>query len=218
MKTLLKKEMSFSASILTYIFIAAALMTFIPGYPILCGSFFFCLGMFYTFQSGREGNDVLFTALLPVKKGDVVRARYVFVCMMEMIMFALTAVITVIRMLFLSEAKAYVTNPLMNANLMSLGFELLIFASFNVFMVGGFWKTAYKIGVPFLKSIIVTFVIIGIAETLHHLPGCSALNTGTGMLTIQLSILLASVIIYVVTTIISCRKSVENFEKIDLTL
>ena len=218
MKTLLKKEMTFSANILTYIFIAAALMTFLPGYPILCGSFFVTLGIFYTFQSAREGNDVLFTALLPVKKGDVVKARYLFSVMIEMLAFIVTAIVTVVRMTVLANANAYLNNALMNANLMSLGFTLLIFAAFNCVFIGGFWKDAYKVGVPFLTSVIISMLIIGIGESLHFFPGLKALNTPFGMLQIQLSILGASVIIYIVATIISCRNSVRSFERIDLTL
>ncbi|MCQ2494912.1 MAG: ABC-2 transporter permease [Lachnospiraceae bacterium] len=218
MKTLLKKEFTFSANILTYIFIAAALMTFIPGYPILCGPFFVCMGIFYTFQSAREGNDILFSSLLPVKKGDVVRARYIFSVIIEAIAFAVIVAVTFIRMFLISDAAPYVNNALMNANLMSLGFALLIFAAFNMFFIGGFWKDAYKIGKPFLVSCIVTFLILGVGETLHHLPGLMALNTPMGMLEIQLPILIASVIIYIVTTIISCDMSVKSFERIDLTL
>jgi len=217
-KTLLIKEMKFSANTLSYIFILASLMAFIPGYPILCGAFFVSMGIFYTFQSAREGNDVLFTSLLPVKKGDVVRARYIFSVMIEMIAFIIMSVITAVRMTVLSAATPYVMNPMMNANIMFLGFALLVFAAFNLFFIGGFWKDAYKIGKPFLISCIATFIIIGIGETLHHIPGLEALNTPLGMLEIQLSILGVSAIIYVVATLLSCRASVQSFEKIDLTL
>lgn len=218
MKTLLLKEFKFSANILTYFFIAASLMAFLPGYPILCGAFFVTMGIFYTFQSSREGNDILYASLLPVKKGDVVRVRYIFTVCIEMIAFVIMTAIAIVRMIFLSDAKVYATNALMNANLMFLGFCLLIFSAFNVFFVGGFWKDAYKIGKPFLASTVATFIILGAGESLHFFPGMSELNTAFGMLEIQLPILAASVIIYVVSTIISCKMSVRSFERIDLTL
>lgn len=68
MKNLLTKELRLTATILSYLFILFAVMTLIPGYPILVGAFFICLGIFYSFQLGRENNDILFTVLLPVKK------------------------------------------------------------------------------------------------------------------------------------------------------
>ena len=75
---LLRKEIKLAASPLSYLFIGFGLMAFIPGYPILVGSFFVCLGLFQSFQAAREANDILYTVLLPVAKGDVVRAKYAF--------------------------------------------------------------------------------------------------------------------------------------------
>ena len=59
MRNLLIKELKLSTMVLTYIFLVFALMTFIPGYPILCGAFFFCLGIFQSYQTSRENNDIL---------------------------------------------------------------------------------------------------------------------------------------------------------------
>lgn len=44
MKQLLRKEFRLATPVITWLFIGFALMTFIPGYPILCGAFFVCLG------------------------------------------------------------------------------------------------------------------------------------------------------------------------------
>lgn len=46
MKYILKKEMTVSASLLSYLFILFGFMFFVPGYPILCGVFFVTLGIF----------------------------------------------------------------------------------------------------------------------------------------------------------------------------
>lgn len=218
MKTLLKKEFEFTAISLTYIFIAFSLMAFFPGYPILCGPFFVCLGIFYTFQIAREGNDVLYTILLPVKKRDVVKARYLFVVAIQMIAFSIITVITIIRMLLLAEAKAYATNPLMNANLFYLGATLLVFACFNIFFCGGYWKDAYKIGMPLLKAAVMIFVIIFVAEAMHHFPSMAELNIAFGCMKVQIVSLFAGIVVYVIGTIYSCKKSMNNFERIDLSL
>ena len=65
---LLRKEIQLAASPLSYFFIGFGLMAFVPGYPILVGSFFVCLGLFQSFQTAREANDLTYTALLPVAK------------------------------------------------------------------------------------------------------------------------------------------------------
>lgn len=216
MSKILKKEFFFTALPISYIFILFAFITFLPGYPILCGSFFLTLGIFYTFQNAREGNDVLFTALLPVKKSDVVKARFIFVVTVEAVYFIITSVITLIRCTALKESEAYLTNPLMNANILFLGFTLLIFAMFNLIFLKGFWKDAYRLGVPFVLSVTASFLVIGTGEALHHFPGLSELNSPSGMLPVQISFFFLSLIIYIIATVVSCKKSIQTFKKVEL--
>ena len=217
MKNLLTKELRLSAIPLTYIFLTFALMTFIPGYPILCGAFFFCLGVFQSYQNSREANDILYSVLLPVSKRDVVKGKYLAAVVLQMVAFLLCAACTIVRMVLLSDAAVYKANALMAANLVYLAFVLLIFAAFNFFFIGGFFKTSYGVGKPFIVFIVVNFVVIGIAEALHHLPGLGWTNVlGFSNTGVQLMILAAAVIIYAAATIISCQISQNRFEKIDL--
>ena len=217
MSAFLKKELRLSASVLSYIFIAFALMTMIPGYPVLCGVFFVTLGIFQTFQSAREANDIVYSALLPVAKRDVVKGRYKFVVFIELCSFAVMAVLTLVRMTVLADAQPYRNNALMNANPFFLGMALFIFGLFNVIFVGGFFKTAYKFGKPFVVYIIAAFIALGIAEALHHFPGLEALNAfGFDHIALQMSLLLGGALLYAVMTALSCKKACADFEKIDL--
>jgi hypothetical protein len=217
MNALLKKEMRLSALLLTYLFIGFAFMTMLPGYPILCGVFFINLGIFQSFQSAREANDIVFSALLPVAKRDVVRGKYQFSVMIELCGFALMAILTLVRMTALSDAALYRRNALMNANPFYLGCALVIFGVFNLIFLGGFFRTAYSLGKPFITYIIVNFLLIGIAEALHHFPGMEALNAfGFDHIGLQLTTLLAGIIIFILLTLISYNKSCDNFDKIDL--
>jgi len=217
MKNLLIKELRLSTIPLAYIFLTFALMTFIPGYPILCGAFFFCLGIFQSYQSSREANDILYSVLLPASKRDVVKGKYLTAAILQMVMFALCAICTIIRMVFMSDTDVYETNALMAANLVYLAFVLMIFASFNIIFIGGFFKTAYGVGKPFILFIIVNFVIIAIAEALHHLPGLAWANTlDFSYAGGQLAILVIGIAIYTAVTIFSCKISQNRFESIDL--
>ena len=217
MNALLKKEMLLSALLLTYLFIGFAFMTMLPGYPVLCSVFFINLGLFQSFQSAREANDIVFSALLPVAKRDVVRGKYQFSVMIELCGFALMAVLTLVRMTALSDAAVYRQNALMNANPFFLGCALVIFGVFNLIFIGGFFRTAYSLGKPFITYIIVNFLLIGIAEALHHFPGMEALNAfGFDHIGLQLSTLLAGAILYILLTVMSYNKACENFERIDL--
>ena len=217
MKNLIYKEFTLATPLLTYLFLAFSAMTFIPGYPILCGAFFVCFGIFQSYQTGREDNDILYTVLLPVKKSDTVTAKYLSAVLLQMAAFLLMTLFTILRMLFLSQSPIYTTNALMGANLVFLSFALLIFAAFNVVFIGGFFKTAYHFGKPFILFIIVNFSIIAVAEALHHFPGLSWLNA----LSIQgaashLPILLFTALLYAAATITSCKLSQRSFAGINL--
>lgn len=215
MKNLLTKELRLPTSILSWLFLAFAAMTLIPGYPILLGSFFVCLGIFQSFQTIRENNDVLYTVLLPVEKADAVRAKYIVVCFLEMIAWLLMAALTAVRMTALSGAAPYVSNPLMDANLVYLAYAALVFALFNIVFLGGFFRTGYKFGKPFVIFIVAAMLVVMLAEILHHIPGLDFLN-GSNDLGVQAVILAAGLAVYALTTWLSCRRSIRIFETLDL--
>ena len=179
MRNLLIKEMRLSSSPLSYLFTVFGLMFFLPGYPILCGVFFACLGIFQSFQNAREANDLVFSALLPVSKQDVARGKMYFSCLIELCTLLLMAAAMLVRMTALAEAPVYLQNALMNANPFALGVAFLMFGLFNFVFIAGFFKTSYKFAKPFITFIIVAFAVIGAAEVLHHLAALGHGETDT---------------------------------------
>ena len=217
MRNIMRKEMRLSASVLSYLFIPFGIMFLLPGYPILCGAFFVTLGIFQSFQTAREANDIVFSVLLPIAKRDVVKGKFLFVCFIELCGFLLMAIVTVVRMTVMSEAEAYLHNALMNANPFALGMALLIFGLFNLIFVGGFFRTAHMFAKPFVSYIIAAFLMIGVGEAAHHFPGLEPVNAfGFEHILLQLVLFAAGAACYVILTLISFRISCKNFEKIDL--
>ncbi len=217
MRNILRKEMRLSASLLSYLFILFGLMFLLPGYPILCGAFFVSLGLFQSFQAAREANDILFSALLPIAKRDVVKGKFLFVCLIEFCAMILMTTSVILRMTVFSEAVVYRSNTLMNANLFALGMACVIFGLFNRIFVGGFFKTAYKFARPFVSFVIAAFLVIFAAEALHHIPGLAWLNAfGNDHIASQLILLVAGILIYLLLTFLSCRRACSDFERIDL--
>ena len=217
MRNVLRKEMRLSASVLSYLFILFGLMFFLPGYPVLCGAFFVTLGIFQSFQTAREANDVVFSALLPIAKRDIVKGKYLFVCLIEGCALLLMALAVALRMTVLSKSLVYRGNALMNANFFALGMACVIFGLFNGIFVGGFFKTAYKFARPFVCFIIACFLVIFTAEALHHVPGLEKLNAfGADDMALQLILFVAGIFIFLLITCLSCRRACEQFEEIDL--
>ena len=222
MSALLRKEIRLSSLPLTWLFISFGVMTLIPGYPILCSVFFITLGIYQSFQSAREANDIsfqsareandiLYSALLPVAKKDVVKGKYQFVMTVELCGFTLITVLTLLRMTVLKDSSIYRQNALMNANLFYLGAALFVFGIFNAIFVGGFFRTAHKLGKPFVIYIIAAFLMIGVFEAL------AAVNAfGFDHIILQISLLLGGVLFYAGITYLSYQKACADFEKIDL--
>lgn len=208
--------MKLSANPLTYWFIAFSAMTMIPRYPILVGSFFICLGIFHTYQQIREYDDVTYTVMLPVKKRDIVTAKYLFVLFIELTAFILCTLLTIIRMKILGTAVPYATNQLMNANMAYLGYTMIVFAVFNSIFLAGFFKTTYKIGKPFIIFCVVSFIIIIIGEILHHIPDLESLNNPSNLSMPQAVIFAIGVVVFMLCTWLSYQKAVKDFESIDL--
>ncbi|MBR6258981.1 MAG: ABC-2 transporter permease [Oscillospiraceae bacterium] len=215
MKNLLIKEIKLTSNPITFIFLAFTLMTFVPGYPILMGTFFISLGIFHTFRSGREANDTLYTVLLPIRKRDAVKARFIFVCAVQMAAMILMAIFTAIRMTVLKDVPVYVENVMLDANLVFLGAALLVFAAFNVFFVAPFFETAVKFTVPFVVFSVVAFIIIGAAEALNHVPRLGVLN-GAGGAGAQIVVLVICIIVYIIATLLALKTAQKCFEKVDL--
>jgi len=216
MRNILFKECKLSASILSFLFILFGLMFLLPGYPILCSEFFVTLGIFQSFQAARESNDIVYSALLPIAKKDVVKGKYLFVCMIEAASLVLMFAAILVRMTGFGDA-VYRQNALMNANLFALGATLMLFGLFNWIFVAGFFKTAYKFARPFVTYIIVVFVMIGVFEALHHIPSLKSLNAfGTEHLGLQLAMLCAGGVLFALMTGIAYHTACKRFETIDL--
>ncbi len=214
---LLKKDLMLATSPLSWCFTAFGLMALIPGYPILVGAFFVSLGIYQSFQYAREANDILYSALLPIRKRDVVKTKYLSTVMFQLLSFVLFALCTAIRMTVWKNAAPYAENPLMAANFTFLGFVLLIYTAFNTVFLGGFFKTAYYFGKSFVLFIVTAFLIVAVGEALHHFPGLGWLNAVSGADAVrQLPLFAVCAAAYIIGTLLSLRKSQTRFELIDL--
>ena len=216
MRQLLKKEFTFSALPMCYIFLLFSGMTMIPGYPIAMGSFFECLSLFQSMQSSREQNDLTYTLLLGVSKKQVVQANYLFCMGLQTLFFLLCAAMTAVRMHFFAHTAVYLENAMMNANPVYLSCLLLVFLSFNILVPGTYWKTGYSLGKPFVAFSVAALVIVAIGEALHHIPGLECLNAPSGELAIQLPVLLVSMAAYLLGSWAAMVNAQRHFETVDL--
>ena len=176
MKNLLFKELRLFAAPYAYLFLLAAAMVLIPGYPILISTYFLAFGVFQSFQTVRETHDLLFTALLPLPKNGIVRGKFAFSGAYLAVGLLLQAACAALRLLWQANPP-YSTNPLLPPNLFFFGASLLMIALFFRVFLAGFFRTGERFGMPFVRFILVSLAVVAAAEALPHFPGLAALGS-----------------------------------------
>lgn len=143
MKNLLYKELKLAVHPLCYVMIGiSALYIFLNilpagmGYILIIASYSI---LFLGANKGQQSNDLLYTALLPVRKKEIVKARIYVIILMAFVMFAITTLLMFIQKF---------TGPVMELD-ETEGMVYLLTES-NFFVVNGF-----------------SFVILAIADLIY---------------------------------------------------
>lgn len=209
----LYKELRLAAHPNLFVFTALGALVIVPAYPYGMVFLFGCLGPYITFMYGRETQDIFYTALLPVCKRDIPRAKCMLTVLSQLAQLLISLPFAFWRVGLLPQG-----NPAgIEANVAFYGFGLLAYGVFNLIFLPSFFKTAYKAGRAFLLAIIPTSLIVIAMEVLVHFPGLQWLDSvAPADMLRQLPLLIAGAIAYAAGTFAACRLSIVRFEKVDL--
>lgn len=210
---LLYKELRLAAHPSLYVFMLMGALLLIPAYPYGVVFFFGTLGIFQTFQFGRETGDVCYTALLPVRKRDVVKGKCLLAAFTQLGQLALSVPFALLRTVLLPEG-----NPAgIEANAAYYGFGLAIYGGFNLVFFARFYRTAYRAGSAFLTALLPTVLSVALMETMVHLPGLAWMDgTSAEALARQMPVLAAGAAVYLGGTLGAYAAGSRRFEKVDL--
>ena len=217
MKALLYKEIKLALHPTTYLFMAIGAMLMIPSYPYYVAFVYTCLGIFFIFLSSRENKDIFFTASLPVRKSDVVKSRVFTVAIIELLQLAIGIPFAIIGIRINPNPAGNIAG--IEANMAFFGLVLIMYALFNVMYLPLFYKTAVKVGIPLIfASIAVTIYVVAAELAVQKIPFLKThLDTSDPAMAIyQFPILIAGMLIFALSLWLTYRKSVANFEKVDL--
>ncbi|MGI6528565.1 MAG: ABC-2 transporter permease [Clostridia bacterium] len=213
MFNMLYKEIRLSAHPNLFIFTLLGMLVIVPAYPYGMVFIFGCLGPYITMMYGRETNDIYYTALLPVKKTDIVKTKCLLFVLAQMTQILISLPFAILRVYILPDG-----NPAgIEANLAYYGFGFIIYAVFNMIFLTTFFKTAYKAGKAFLLAIIpATFCMI-LMEVLVHFPKFKWLDSTKAYdLLKQSPILVIGIVFYTIVMLLTYRVSANRFKKVDL--
>ena len=214
MKTLLYKQLRLACHPMTPVFCLSGIMLLIPNYPYSVAFFYVTLGLFFTFLNMREQKDIYYSALLPLRKRDTVRAAVAFTVLVEL----LSVVITALFCLLSAKLQPGKDNAVgMDANLMLLGAGFVLYGVFNLVFFVCLYRSGYKVGAAYLKANLALWPMMLLAEALPHFPSLMWLNRVDVRANLrQIPILLFGIAVFAVLTILAYRRAAQLYERVDL--
>ena len=231
---LLKKEIKLGNNVQTLIWIICCFcMFFIPSYPMYIGPFYITLGIMMTFALNQSSHDILYTVLLPVRKIDTVKARFLFCGMLELLALLSALIAFVIRtaLHFPPNKSGIGLTPAY------FGLQLVVFAVYNFFFLGNVYKNPLKPGLRYFLAAIAYFVMYAVCEfpVWAYFHARSSLaddqimssaslarvgmifnSTYSGMLGKQCIVLLGGFLIFAGSWVITFTRAAKQFETYDL--
>lgn len=215
MLKLLKKEFCLAMHPSVLIMLICSAMVLIPNYPLVVIFFYVSLGLFFTCLQGRENNDIVYSLNLPVEKKQIVKARILFAVIVELVQLVLMVPITILK----QNTTTSINQAGMSANITLFGLGFIVFGLANFVFFSGYYKDVNKVGIPFVKTSIIVFILCALDVTLTHaVPFVKdKLNTYDNVFVKEkLIVLAAGIIVFVLLTLLVYKKSVRNFEKQDI--
>ena len=198
---LLKKEIKLGNTVQTLIWtICCFCMFFIPSYPSYIGPFYITLSIMMTFALNQSSHDILYTVLLPVRKIDTVKARFLYCSILEVLSLLMGAIAAVVR----HFGGFPQNNAGIDLTFAYFGLQLIIFAVFNLIFFGNVYKNPLKPGLCYFIAAVAYFLVYAIS------------NTDGAMLERQLLVLLGGILIFAGSWYLTFCCAAKQFEKYDL--
>jgi hypothetical protein len=215
MNNLLYKEFRLAIHPSVYIFLSFGALLLIPSWPFFIAFGYLFLGFMNTFLTNRSNHDIIFTALLPVPKREVVRARVRVMAIVEVLQIVVAVPFAYLNTIINPHGNQGGMNP----NIAFLGIVFMVYAVFNSVFLPMYYKTAHKVGIPIFAGTAACVIFVsGVEVAVHTVP---FLNTyinafAAAHLFSQLVVLLVGISIFLLATLFAYKRAAGNFEKLDL--
>lgn len=187
-----------------------SLLFFIPNWIFsIVFLYFLWISVPQIFQGYTAQLDQAFLSTLPISKKSIVHSKILAFLILEMTHIAFGAITAWIHVILYGSG-----NFVMDVNPAFFGAVFIIFASFNLVFLPGYFRTAYRYGVPLILGVIVSLGIATFFElgtvTMPWLGGIMKSRSSGA----QLGVLLAGAFVFVVSNLAAARLSYANYRRI----
>ncbi|MBE9914740.1 hypothetical protein G8C92_11920 [Paenibacillus donghaensis] len=217
MFNLLIKDLKLGVNPMFFVFpIVMGALMLIPGWVyFLVVMYFFWVTAPNLFAQFRSSNDLLFTAMMPVTKKDMVKARVSVFVILELMHIVFAMIYGLITIHLYPNVTYHFFAPHMGF----WGLNFAMFAIYNIILIPMYYKTAYKYGTAQLVSIVAAMIFAGVAQWLGIQSSYlfDIFNgSGADNMALQTSILVAGIIIFIAFTMIAYRIAVKRFLQVEI--
>ncbi|MGG0240336.1 ABC-2 transporter permease [Bacillus rhizoplanae] len=196
-------------------FLTGALML-VPGWLYFIVILYFCwITIPIMFAGYRIQNDLIFTTMMPVIRKDMVKARVFVIVILELLHIVSAIIFGMFNIRLYPNQIYYFFAPHMGF----WGLCFVMLAIFNIFFISMYYKTAYKYGEATFASVTAAMVFAGVAQWLGIQNSfVSDIFNGSGAdnMMLQISILIAGIVIFISFTMIAYRIAYKRFLQVEI--
>jgi hypothetical protein len=225
MKNLLYKELKLCLNPQLIIFACFSVFVMIPDWPSTVAFIYILAGLATVFPRALADKDIMYSVMLPVRKGDVVKSKTLLIVAVEAFAILISIPAALVKALFIDPALiAAATDPsdagyisAVSPNMMAYGSVLIAFGVYALILIPWYFKNPAKVNWPQLVSMLAATLVLGLGIAAQVLLSVLAptLN-GATVFWIQFSYLLGGFLIYVFFTYLAERLGEKAFAKVDL--
>jgi hypothetical protein len=230
MKNLLYKELKLAIHPMVWFFSLFGLMIFIPNYPNCVFVIYTMVAFIFLFQGARENKDIFYSVLLPIKKRDIVKARFYSIASFELLSIAVAAIAGVCTYFMGYGPMGKQIGSMTDGGGIGIpptfaffGFVFLSFAIFNSIFLNIHYSKGFKMLVPMIVASFFGVLPVLAAEVMASMSNTPLENISYQLdvisadtLLCQLIVLFSGIAIYVGSFLLTYFNSAKKFEKTDL--
>ncbi|WP_027086880.1 ABC-2 transporter permease [Cohnella panacarvi] len=188
----------------------------IPGWIYFLVPLYFCwLTVPNVFGGFKSQNDLMFSMMMPVTKRDIVKARIIVVVILELMHLFVAMIFSFFTFRLYPDMTYYFFAP----HLGFWGLCFMMLAIFNIILLSMYYKTAYKYGAATTASTAAAMLFAGAVQWAGiESPWLNDIFYGAGAdnTALQLSILIAGMVIFIAFALIVYRIAIRRFHKVEI--
>lgn len=228
MRNLIKKELTLCTNPQALIFCLFSALVIIPQWPSMIAMVYVLSGLMTIFPRALADQDIQYTAMLPIRKGDVVKGKAFLLAILELGSLLFSVPFAFIKIECMdpallaqyqqSDPAQYTYTLMVQPSLGGYGYTLIAMGFFNAILLPWYYKNPQKVNWPPLATFFASVLILGLGVGAEAMT-VSLLDFNKNSLLywlIEGGVLLGGVLLYAGLTILGEKKGEKSFEKVDL--